>query len=311
VCACSWRVPFSAGVGPLSIVASQDLGGAGVIESSPVVVHWRWYHHVPSLGLWGVLVALLLLVPANRSAQAWLIVLPVLAIQLGWSMLARLLSLPVAVAENFGGVLVALTVSWAAVWLLAPWLSRRLVPVGLVLALVLMSVVGAVYSFSAYDMGSMDQAGFSIVSFALGSFLLLSSTVLAAFSCRRWQRPEFYWAWLLLWIMVVALVLPMVLGGILLVGPIIALSGGGAMELAFMLASMLIGLLIVGGLSGAMIYLVNLPFLLLARKSPLYRARFENALRLVSDPMDAMLVAQSEFGEAAVDPSPPVMVKES
>ena len=129
---------MTAGVGPLSIVASQDIGDLGTRESSSAVVHWRWYYHFPSLGLWAVLVALLVLVKANRRGQAWLILLPVLVVALGGSMLARLLSLPPEDAELFGGVLVALAASWAAIWLLAPWLAGRSVAAALLLAMATM-----------------------------------------------------------------------------------------------------------------------------------------------------------------------------
>ncbi|TVS14755.1 MAG: hypothetical protein EA424_18340 [Planctomycetaceae bacterium] len=297
----------------MTIVASQDLGDQGQKESSPVVVQWRWYHHVPSLGLWAVLVALLFLVPANRCAQAWLIVLPVLAVQLGWSMFARLLSLPVGVAENAGGVLVALAVSWAAVWLVAPWLTQRLIPVGLALALLLMWGVGGVYSFSAYDMASLNQAGVSILAVLLGSAVLLSSTVLTATCCRRSARPERFLPWALWWTVVVTLMLVALLATVLMIGPFIImglLDGNGAWDVVSVVLGMMIGLLIWGGVLGVAIYLVNLPFLLLARQSPLFRARRDDTLRPVSVPEDAGPDAQSVDDAVVADPDSPAMVKE-
>lgn len=298
----------------MTIVASQDLGDQGRKESSPVVVQWRWYHHVPSLGLWAVLVALLFLVPANRCAQAWLIVLPVLAVQLGWSMFARLLSLPVSLAENTGGVLVALAASWAAVWLVAPWLTQRLIPVALVLALGLMWGVGGVYSFGAYDMASLNQAGVSMLAILLGSAVLLSSTVLTAICCRRSARPERFLPWALWWTVVVTLMLVALLATFLMIGPFVImglLDGNGAWDVVSVVLGMLIGLLILGGVSGVAIYLVNLPFLLLARKSPLFRARMDDTLRLVSVPEDAVPVARPVDDAVVADSGSAVMVKES
>ena len=298
----------------MTIVAYQDLGDQGQKESSPVVVRWRWYHHVPSLGLWAVLVALLFLVPANRCAQAWSIVLPVLAVQIGWSMFARLLSLPVSVAENAGGVLVTLAASWAAVWLVAPWLKQRPVPVAVVLALVLMSGVGAVYSFTNYDLASLDQAGFSILAVLLGSAVLLSSTALAAIDCRRSARPERFQLWALWWTVVVTLMLVALLGTVLVIGPFVTmglLDGYGPWELVSIVLSMLLGLLILSGVSGVAIYLVNLPFLVLARQSPLFGTRRDNTLRLVCGTQDAGSGAPSVDGEVVVDSGLPTMVKES
>ncbi len=288
MCACSWRVPFTAGVGPLSIVAPQDLGELGASKTAPVVVDWRWHHHVPSLGAWSVLVALLLFVPANRCAPAWLILLPVFAVQLGWSMLARLLSLPIEATEHFGTVLGALAGAWAAVWLMAPWLARRRVPVGLASALVLMWGVGGVSGFNAYGVGFMDQARVAIMAFLIGSVLLLSSTVLAAVSYRRWFPPERFLAWSLLWTFGMTMLLATLLFGGPVMGAGLAL-GGGVLDRAFMLFASLVA----AGLTGAMIYLVNLPFLVLAGKSPWFRARFHDALRLVSVPRDTVAGARS------------------
>ena len=57
-------------------MASHEIGGFGTSISQPVVFHWRWYYHLPTLPLWG-LIALLLLVPkANSPREAWLILVP-------------------------------------------------------------------------------------------------------------------------------------------------------------------------------------------------------------------------------------------
>ena len=307
MCECSWRVPFTAGVGPLSIVVSQNLGHLGKKESSPVVVDWQWYYHVPSLGLWIVLAALLILVRSNHCFQAWLIVLPVLAVQLGWSMLARLLSLPAGGAESFGGVLVALAASWAAVWLLASWFAQRGILTGLALALGLMSATGSAYFVTVYDIGSMDQAVFTIISFLAGALILLGASALAAVSCQRWSGSKRFSGWLLLWTVATTVLLTMLTATVSLVGPMLLgglFAGSGPFELVTMLLSLLFASLIGGGLFGVMIYLVNLPFLLLAKNSPFYRERFHDALRLVSAPTDA--VATSPFADLGTtfDPVP-------
>jgi hypothetical protein len=313
VCECSWRVPFTAGVGPLSIVVSQDLGHLGTKHSNPVVVNWHWYYHVPSLGLWSVLAALLILVRSNHCLQAWLIVLPVLAVQLGWSMLARLLSLPAGGAESFGGVLVALAASWAAVWLLASWLARRRILAGLALALGLMAATGSAYFLTVYDLGSMDQAVFTIVSFLGGALTLLGASALAAFSCRRWSGSKRFHGWLLLWTVASTVLLPMIatvsLVGTMLLGGVLV--GMGPFELVTMLVSLLFASLIGGGLFGAMLYLVNLPFSLLAKNSPFYRERFHDALRLVSAPAEAVVTSPFADLGTMVDPVPLATAEES
>lgn len=262
-------------MGPLSIVASQDIGDLGPRDSAPAPIEWRWYYHVPSLGLWGVLVALLVLVKPNRRVQAWLILLPVLAVVLAGSMLARLLSLPPSAAESFGGFLVALAAAWAAVWLLAPWLAARRVAAGIPLALAVMLVVGAVFFVSVCDFGSIGELSFWIVVHLAGALALVVATVLAARRCRSGYRPRPFMAWLLLWMLVVPIV------GI----PVAALltglfTGGGLMEFVAMLIMAVFSSLIGGVMLGMVLYLLNLPFLFLALRNSFYRERFQSALRL-------------------------------
>jgi hypothetical protein len=295
-------------------VVSQHLGHLGTKESSPVVVDWHWYYHVPSLGLWIVLAGLLILVRSNHCFQAWLIVLPVLAVQLGWSMLARLVSLPPGGAESFGGVLVALAASWAAVWLLASWFAQRGILAGMALALGLMSATGSAYFVTVYDLGSMDQAVFTIISFLAGALILLGASALAAVSCRRWSGSKRFHGWLLLWTVASTILLTMLIAIVALVGPMLLgglFVGMGPFELVAMLLSVLFASLIGGGLFGAMLYLVNLPFLLLAKNSPFYRERFHDALRLVSAPAEAVVTSPFADGQAAFDPVPLATSEES
>lgn len=314
MCACSWRVPFTAGAGPLSIVASQDLGDLGPDASAPAIIHWRWYHHFPSLGLGVLLVALLFLPKFNRCAQAWLILLPVLAVSLAWSMVARLLFLSVEVAESFGGVLVALAASWAAVWLLAPWIARRRIVTGLVLAMVVMLAGGGVYFFSVYDLGSADEMMFPGVTHLVGALALLSATGLSAFNCRRKYQPRRYMAWLLLWTMAAATVLVVLNVLLWLLGPMIfatIFDGSGAWEMLAMLVMALVFTCIAGGLLGVAIYLVNLPFLLLATRNPFYRDRFHDVLRLASDVDGPANAAANTDDVSALDPRLVTLAKES
>ena len=47
----------------------------GPRDGPPVVFHWRWWYHVPTLPLWAIAVVLVGL-KANRHRQAWLILVP-------------------------------------------------------------------------------------------------------------------------------------------------------------------------------------------------------------------------------------------
>jgi hypothetical protein len=138
--------------------------------------------------------------------------------------------------------------------------------------------------------------------------------VLTAICCRRSARPERFMPWALWWTVVVTLMLVALLATFLMVGPFVImglLDGNGAWDVVSVVLGMLIGLLILGGVSGVAIYRVNLPFLLLAQQSPLFRARRDDTLRLVSVPGDAVPVARPVDDGVVADSGSPVMVKES
>lgn len=257
------------------MVASQDIGNLGPRDSSPTSIAWRWYYHVPSLGLWGLLVLLLVVVKANRGVQAGLIALPVLAVALVWSLLARLLFLSAESAESFGGFLVALAGAWAAVWLLAPWLARRRLAVSLALALAAMLVAGGVYYFSVYGWEAADELTPWGVLHVAGVLTLLLATTLAAYHCRHGYQPRRFMAWLLLWMVLVPVFsIPLATLGSALFW------ADGLEEFVTIFVMALIGSLIGGGLLGLMFYLLNLPFLVLALRNPFFAARFQSVLRL-------------------------------
>jgi hypothetical protein len=190
----------------LSIIASQDIGSLGPKQSAAVVVPWRWYYHCPSLALWLLLVGLLLVVKDNRRAPAWLILVPVLAVTVIWSLLARLVSLPAESAESAGGFLVTLAASWAAVWLIAPWFASRKVAMALALALATMLAGGAAYFLSVYGLPSNADFSFGAGIHVVVTLALVLGTVLSGNCCRKSYRLGRFMAWLALWVVVVTTV---------------------------------------------------------------------------------------------------------
>ena len=292
-------------MGPLAIVASQDIGSLGPPESSPASIHWRWYYHCPALGLWVLLAALLIVVKPNRRLQAWLIWLPVLAVSLGWSMLARLLFMPPQGAEPGGDFFATLAASWAAVWLLAPWLAGRRVATALAVALLTMLCAGGLFYLSAYDMDSAEGRDFSLILYPAAALALLLATALTARFCRQAYRPRRFLAWLLLWTLVVPIVsIPVVA---IVTG---VLAGEGLLDFAVMLVMAVFPWLIGGAVLGGALYLVNLPFLLLAMRNAFFGARFQDVLRLTPAVSGPVQVAETAGDAPPLDAILGTLVKE-
>ena len=189
--------------GPLSVVASEEMGELGSGESEPAVIDWHWYYHVPSFSMWALPLVLLIVLPENRTRQTWMILIPVIVLTVFvWPLLARLLSFRSLDAERYGIQFDALVASWASVWLLGGRLSRWNRLVSFSTALALMLLVGAAALYANYGYWS----GFRFLEYSVPAAALVLAMSLSACCCRKGFCPVRFLAWLALWLFVGMLV---------------------------------------------------------------------------------------------------------
>ena len=270
---------MSAANGELSIVAYQELGEMGNAQGTATVIHWRWYYHVPTLALWVLILLLLVLVRGNHKFQAWLILLPPLAVAVVWRMIARLLSLPPDMAEPVGDALVSLAAAWAIVWLTGHWFAGRSRTAAYFSALGVMLVVGGLCHFCANGIGTGEDVAIWLMLYGTGAFVLSLATTLSGLCCRGEYRPGRFMAWLLLWTFLASLVsLPLfaAIASVFMVDEIA--------EPAFVIVAMLLSCVIIGPILGGTVYVLNLPFMLLATRSPFFRERFRQFFQMTQEP---------------------------
>ncbi len=245
-------------------MASQDLGQLGPKDGSPVLFHWRWYYHEPALPLWALIVLLLLVPKANRHRQAWLILIPLVLVLVVWRMPTRLLSMSDGSTETLGFFVVSGALAWTMVWLLGHRLASRSRIVTFFLTAGVMLAIGLLSYYCQFE-DSNDFLPLAIIFSVCVAILLLAMMITSSF-CRKKYSPRRFLAWLIVWNGVVTFTLMMSYGALMmLVQPRLR------DLLAFMLVAVPVTLLLAG-----ILYLVNLPFLILAFKSPFYRERFES-----------------------------------
>jgi hypothetical protein len=267
----SWHVPFSVFAGPLSIVASANLGEGGHDQSQPMSVEWHWYDQLSSFAGWALIGILLLLVKENRNREAPTILIPfVLLSEILWPWIAYFLALLSVDTSQVSDPYQWLLVTWTALWLISPWLARfrPALAIGVALPLAVAVGVGAEFWLS-------QRLAFSpvLMNYTILIVTLLLAFVLSGMCCRRKYSPQRF---------------------LLLLGPwlILGVFLGAICELVWMyvygygrvtlppITDLLPGLLVSSLCFAGMLYLFSLPYMYLAIHSPLYRERFHTILGL-------------------------------
>jgi hypothetical protein len=267
----SWRVPSTIFGGPLTIVASADLGAMGHRQSQPVLVEWHCYDQLSSFTGWALLGVLLVLVKENRNREALTILIPfVLLSELLWPWIAYFLALLSVDTSQIAYPFQWLLVAWTALWLLSPWLARLRPALAIGLALVLAATVGATAEFGVSQRLVFSPA---LMNYAILTFALLLAFALSGLCCRRRYTPGRFLLWLALW-----LVLGVALGAIAELVRVYAYGYGLAPLPA--VADLLPGLIVSSLCFAGALYLLSLPYMYLALQSGLYEERFRKTLRL-------------------------------
>jgi len=246
----------------LRILASLEVPGRGTIISQPVFVQWRWYNYLRGLPIWALIVFFLVVPKENRNRQAWLILIPIgLLLGIMYMPATSALMSPLT-AEMVGFLIVSGVLAWGVVWLMGHWLgggSRRRT---FCLILVVMFAIGLLSCLCQFE-DAEDMAPLLIV-YGLCIFDLLLAMMIAGYFCRKKYTPQRFLGLSLLWTCMVAMGLAASFGILMIVTTF-------ALQTAI-IATVLIPLSL---LLGGIIYLINLPFLVLAFNSHFYRRRLE------------------------------------
>jgi hypothetical protein len=257
----------------LKIIPYENLGELGRREGPPALVEWKWYYHLLSFAFWALVFLPPLVIKENRRWQAWTIFIPLLAVVVACHMLANLFSFPPSAAQNFGTLVGSLACAWAVVWLWADWFSPRHWVLAGLFALFVMLATGLLWFVGDYGipdsqtLAHLDDYHTVIalmVYMAVTSFSLLLSMALTGRFRRKAYLSASFMAWLLFWT-VVSLGL----------GPLLLMVGVSLLlRDSHLILGIVVAVPLIGSIGGCMLYLFNVPFMLLAYRNPFYRQRF-------------------------------------
>lgn len=248
------------------------------MASPPVVVPWRWYYQLASLAIWTLVLIPLVLIRENRQPSAWTIVLALGAILLVVRWGTGFLGMEPSGAESVGLFVATLATAWAMVWLVGPWLIGRhaaIKPLGAVLAIE--GVVAVAWLGNFGPVADTEVLGWAIMlNVPAGG--LVASMALARWACRKQYSLGRFMLWLLV--------------GMVVACPVLLAAAVTTMALVqesllalFLILPALIGSVFVAG----MLYVFNLPYMLLVQRVGLYRARFHAVLSLPLAPPDDLI----------------------
>lgn len=252
------------------MVATQELGDLGTNESEPVFIDWQWYYNVPGAMLASVLLLLALVPRRNRRPSAWLIFVVPLSIVGFFAFLGWLVP-SIAELHDAGHFMTTLAMAWACVWLVGHWFGTGRLPRGTVVALGVMLAAGLVGYLGYFGFWfSEDVTGSLFGLWLVCSVPLVLSAVLTGIcccgSCETWPLV----LWPMLWLPVTCVgTIAVLFISVLLIG-----TGAGMPDPSqwFMI---LAGVLGMTPFLAGILYILNLPVMLLCGLNPLYRERFQ------------------------------------
>jgi len=248
-----------------------DIGDLGPNQGAEAGYNWRWYHSIPNLTLWLVLAAALIFIKANRTPRILLILVPLLIVNILWYLLTQMMDFASpGDVEMFNMMFNSLVAGITFLWLFAPKLGRFNPWIAFFLAFALISMFFLLGSVSYLGFVFSQEAVVALAILGVAALAMLLGFVLAGWRCRKRYGPVRFMLWLAVWMVAACLVC------ILLFYTIVFF----AQKAPIPITTILFVASVVGLVLGGCLYVINLPYMILALRSSFFRERFYACLRL-------------------------------
>ena len=251
---------------------SADLGRLGPHQGEAVRYNWKWYDSASGFMLWLVLILAVVIPKANHNIHVLWIIVPLVVLNQLYLAFKQLAGANSSSIVQFDTLFYSMLIGIAVLWLTANYLEKFGGFIRFLLAFGTVLIVACFGTLSYYAGFSRDTFLFSVLFVFITLALLLAMTV-SSFLCGKRYQPVRFLLWLGLWV---------------LVGSILAISifyvvltlGTGTRPSWSNFPQMILMLVIPGSIFALVLYVLNLPFLILGFAHPFFRERFCACLNL-------------------------------
>jgi hypothetical protein len=221
--------------------------------------------------IWLVLILAIFVPKSNRKLCVLRIFIPLGVVLLLWSLYKWFIDMTSLEAKQWDLLLQSFVISLVILWLLAKQFEAFSGFVRLFLALGVFAVV-AVLGITSNYLGSFRESIILVVFLISSGLILLFAMIAASKLCKGLYLPKHFMLWLVLFMPVCGIIAMI---GCVIVSVII-------MHSVPPLKALLSQVPIIGLCFGLLIYVINLPFMILPFGDPFFRERFCACLNLKS-----------------------------
>jgi hypothetical protein len=207
----------------------------------------------------------LLLAPSNRHVQAWLVLGPVVTVYIVWAIVQQVLPFPSLVLSFFTDTVTAMVLALSVLWLMSGRLAshgRRLAFVRAAVILVAVAAASPVVANLSFE--SHETIPTLILS-VMGVLVVLGGITAALRRCRKVYTDRRFMIYVPLCTIAAVPVL-------VVVWTALALAMGASLR---DVPEVLLIMLVSSAIYCGVVYLIALPFVMLALRTPFYRHRLQ------------------------------------
>ena len=246
--------------------------------------NWKWHYSAPGFAIWLVLILAAALPKANHNVQVLWIFVPLVVVNLLWLAFKKASDMPSTVAIYYDTLFQSMVIGLAVLWLVSNYPKKLSGAARFFFAFGIVLTVESLGTLPYYIAYSRDTFMFSVLFVVITLALLLAMT-LSGILCRKRYAPGRFMLWLALWILLECIL------SISVFHIAIRLTISSIPSWSYLL-QVLLSAIITGSIFGLLVYMLNLPFMILGFAHPFFRKRYCLCLGL----KPATLISEIEVG---------------